>query len=132
MKVGLEEWLQDLRGRRQLTIRKPISVVGKHDKHLGPAWAYAEIEITAEPADTWDVQVSMPETDRVEMEKDEWLREALLGVLDVLVSRPPDPLLRLRVKVTAARYSFESSRKAFRTAGRRAADALLDTAEITP
>lgn len=51
MKVGLEEWFQDLRGRRQLTIRKLVSVVVKHEKHLGPVWAYAEIEIIAEPAD---------------------------------------------------------------------------------
>ena len=132
MKIGLEDWLRDLRARRQLTIGAPVSVVGKHHKHLGPMWAYAEIELTAEPSDAWDVQVSLPEKDRVEMEKDGWLQEVLLGVLDVLISRPPDPLLRLRVNVTAARYSFESSRRAFRMAGRQAADALLAAAELAP
>lgn len=130
--IGLEEWIQDIRGRRQLTIRAPVSLVGRYDKHLGPSWAYAEIEMIAEPADTWEAKDSLPEGQRAEMEKDGWLREAILGVLDVLVTRPADPVLRLRVHITAARYSFESSRRAFRLAGRRAAEALLDTAEVIP
>ncbi|QSQ12255.1 hypothetical protein [Myxococcus landrumensis] len=68
----------------------------------------------------------------MEMEKDAWLREALFGVLDVLVSKPSEPVLRLRVNVTEARYSFESSRRAFRMAGRDAAAALLEAAELVP
>src|SRR5204863_1146614 len=55
---------------RQSTIRRPLSVAGKQDRHLGPRWEYAEIELVAEPADAWDVQVSLPEEDRVEMERD--------------------------------------------------------------
>ncbi len=132
MKVDLDEWLKELPGRRQLTIREPVSVVGTYDKHLGPSWAFAQIELTAEPAEAWDVRVALSDDERVEMLKDDWLREALLGVLDVLVSRPSDPLLRIRITVTAARFSFESSRRAFRAAGRRAAEALLDAAAIEP
>ena len=130
MTLGLAEWIQDLQTRRQATIRSPVSVISKQDRHLGPRWEYAEIELTAEPSDAWDVEVSLPEVDRVEMEKDRWLREAILGVLDVLISRPSDPLLRIRLRVTAAQYTFESSRRAFRMAGQRAAEALIDAAEI--
>ena len=130
MKIDLTEWVQDLYGRRQSTIRRPPSVAGKQDRHLGPRWEYAEIELVVEPADVWEVQVALPEADRTEMEKDDWLREAILGILDVLVSRPLHPLLRIRLKVTAARYSFESSRRAFRMAGRNAGEVLLDAAEI--
>src|SRR5438552_13940443 len=98
MKIALEDWFEDIHDRRQLTIRAPVSAVGKHDKHLGPMWAYAEVGLVAEPADAWDVEILLPEEDRLKMEKEQWLREALLGVLDVLVSRPPDPVLRLRLK----------------------------------
>ena len=109
MKIDLSDGVQDIRARRQSTIRRPLSVAGKQDRHLGPRWEYAEIELVAEPADAWDVQVSLPEEDRVSR----W-RE----------------IIRIGLKVTAARYTFESSRRAFRMAGRNAAEALLNAAEI--
>lgn len=130
MNIDLAEWVRDLQSRPQTTIRAPVSVVGRHDRNLGPRWEVAEIHIVAEPADHWDVQVLLPEEDRMEMEKDEWLREAILGVLDVLVGGAPDPLLRIRLRVMAVRYTFESSRRAFRVAGRKAAEALLESAEV--
>lgn len=130
MALVLEDWLANIRNRRHFTMRHPVSGLGNYRKHFGPMWSFAEIGFVAEPSDGWDSRVLLPEEDRIEMEKDDWVRYAFLGMLDVLVFQPPEPLLCIRVSLTAARYTFESSRNAFRMAGRNAAEVLLASAKI--
>ncbi len=130
MTPDLEEWLNNTRARRRASIPFPVRVVGEYDKHLGPRWAYARIEISAQPWDRWEVAVSLSEDDRVEMEKDGWLNEAILGVLDVLITEPTLPAVNTRLDILAVKHDpMDSSRHAFRMAGRDAGHKILSDAQ---
>ena len=63
MSIDLAEWLQDVQSRRRSTIREPVSVAGKLDRHLGPRWDFAEIAVLAEPANEWKLEVELAEKD---------------------------------------------------------------------
>ena len=62
-------------------------------------------------------------------EQSAFLRQAVLGVLDVLTTRPPLPLLNVRLRIVAAEFDpVASSERAFRLAGRDAAEKIIAAA----
>jgi hypothetical protein len=127
--ADLREWLDDVAARSPATLTRPARVVGVRDAHLGPRWDRAEVEIEAEPAARWSVEVDLPGGQSLLPEQTDFLRQAVLGVLDVLTTRPPQPLLNLRLRIVGARFDpVDANARAFRLAGRDAAEKLIAAA----
>lgn len=127
MTATVADWVKDLEVRPAASIDRSIQVVGLRDKHLGPRWEHARIDIVAEPADAWSVVVEIEQEGDGAAEREALLRQALFGLLDVLVTRPPQPLLNLRVRVVGAEFDpVQANARAFRLAGRDAGEKLLE------
>jgi hypothetical protein len=57
MIATIDEWLQGVASRPAASIARPVRAVGIHDRHVGPKWDFAQIDVVAEPADEWSVEV---------------------------------------------------------------------------
>lgn len=125
--ITIADWARDVTNSQQLSLTRPIRVTGIRDKHLGPRWEKARIHVLAEPAAEWSVAVGLTDSQKAKMEQDDWIRHALLGILDVLITRPPLPLTKLRVRLVDVEWDdIHSSRNAFRMAGRDAGEKIIE------
>ncbi len=126
MSVTVSDWVEDVTRRQPESIRRPVRVTGERNQHLGPRWEYAQIEVIAEPADHWDVSIELPGEDFANPDRNRWLREAILGILDVLMTKPIQPVLKIRLRLVGAKFDpVDSTEHAFRLAGRDAGEKLL-------
>jgi hypothetical protein len=121
----LAQWFENLSTRASLALTNTVRATGVFDKHIA-GWRFAQIEIAVEPAEQLSVEVELPEEQRFAMERDGYLEEAVFGILDVLMTGETAPLRNVQIRIVGAKiHPVDSSRMAFRLAGRDAAKKVL-------
>jgi hypothetical protein len=124
MKDYLKLWQQELLNLNSLTLKSKVTVTGERNKHLGPRWEIARIQITVEPAPGFEVVDVNP--DNQEARQEGYLDWAVFGLLDVLMLAESAPLKNIRIILEKAELdAVNSSCMAFRQAGRDAGRKLL-------
>jgi hypothetical protein len=104
------------------TVPGALRAEGRRDKHMGPRWESAEVEVVVEPASQWEgVVVEYDEPNVAAMVANGWVEGAILGLLDELVGQTSPPIANIRIRVTRlVADPVNSSTMAFRNAGREA------------
>jgi hypothetical protein len=124
MKDYLNLWQQELLKLNSLTLKAKVTVIGERNKHFGPRWEMARIQITVEPAPNFEVHDEYPGNQEARQEG--YLDWAIFGLLDVLMLAESAPLKNIRVILEKAELDpVNSSCTAFRHAGRDAGHKLL-------
>jgi hypothetical protein len=124
MKNYLNLWQQELLKLNSLTLKSKVTVIGERNKHLGPRWEIAKIQITVEPAPGFEVVDVYP--DNQEARQEGYLDWVVFGLLDVLMLSESAPLKNIRIILEKAELdAVNSSCMAFRHAGRDAGRKLL-------
>jgi hypothetical protein len=124
MKDYLKLWQQELLKLNSLTLKSKVTITGERNKHLGPRWELASIQITVEPASQFEVVDAHPDNQNAREEG--FLDWAIFGLLDVLMLAESAPLKNVRITLGKAEVdAINSSCMAFRHAGRDAGRKLL-------
>jgi hypothetical protein len=124
MKDYLKLWQQELLKPNSLTLKSKITVMGERNEHIGPRCEVARIQISVEPAPSFEVIDLYPGNE--EARKEGYLDWAVFGLLDVLMLTWSTPLRNIRVILEKAEVdAINSSCMAFRHAGRDAGRKLL-------
>jgi hypothetical protein len=120
----LRLWAEGLLKAKSLSVRSPITVVGERDKHLGPRWEFAKVEVSVEPAEGFEVVNNVSITD--ELKGLSFPDCVICGLLDVLMVEESAPLARIRLTLNDAVWSAtDTSAMAFRQAGRDAGRKII-------
>ena len=134
MKDYLKLWQQELFKLSSLTLKSKITVTGERNKHLGPRWEIAGIQISVEPAPSFEVIDLFPGNEEARQEG--YLDWAVFGLLDVVILAESAPLKNIRIILEKAEVdAVNSSRMAFRHAGRDVGRKLLQAVKdsaLTP
>jgi hypothetical protein len=126
--MDLELWFRDIVERRSAKVPRVVRVVGVRDKHLGPRCDYARVVVEAEPANQFSV---IGPTGPLTTEGELFLRAAVYGVLDVVLTAEPFPLRDFALRIVEIQsHPVDSSIMAFRRAGRDAGKKLLQEAGL--
>jgi hypothetical protein len=126
MKDYIALWLEGLPKLHPSSLEFPVSATGVCERHFGGHLAFAKITLRIEPAASFEVVDDLPEDE--EFRKGDYLDWAVFGLLDVLMLAETGPIGAIRVVVTAAEHSrVESSRMAFRWAGRDAGKRIIES-----
>jgi hypothetical protein len=125
----LTKWFDAIQSDPSMLLDRSISVTGLRDKHLGPRWEYANVDVLFEPAALFEVRfgpdISHDDSDRA------FLDAAIFGVLDILLVYGPDPLRNVRITLTRCEIDpVRSSQMAFRQAGRDAGRKVMAALQI--
>jgi len=116
----LDRWLASFGAAPAQELPGPVSVEGRRDQHLGPRWERARVSVRIEPSSRLEVLPgeSVPE----EATREGYVEAAAMGVLDILMTACPHPVKNVRVVIDVLEIDpVDSSRQAFRMAGRDAA-----------
>ena len=123
----VQRWAMDQLRRTPMSFRCSVHAGGTHDKHAGPAWQYASLELAAEPSNAFSVVVECGEGAARTARENGWLDAAVFGVLDVFMTSRSVPVLGVLIRIKAIKdHPVDSSQIAFRLAGRQAAQKLLE------
>ena len=124
MKDYLKLWAEGLLREKPLSLKSRLSVTGERNQHLGPRWEFAKVQVSLEPAASFEVVEAVPPSD--ELRQYGYLDWAVLGLLDVLMVAESAPLSGVRVILEKAEYHpVDSSPMAFRQAGRDAGRKII-------
>lgn len=120
----LKLWADGLLKRRSLTLKSKITVVGERNQHLGPRFEFAKVQITVEPAPSFEVVDIVPGNEELrQLGYPDW---AVFGLLDVLIVAESSPLTNIRVILEKVEHHpVDSSQMAFRQAGRDAGRKIM-------
>jgi translation elongation factor EF-G len=128
MKDYIALWGEDPPDKNSLNLLTPITVIGER-LHAGKS-EFAKVQLSVHPAGGFNVVDSV--TERSDLEKLEvgWPEPVIFGLLDVLMSAEPHPLRNVRVILERVWYhEVDSSRNAFRNAGRDAGRKVIEAFE---
>jgi hypothetical protein len=126
MKDYLKLWHQELLAFNSLILKSRMTVIGERNKHLGPRWEFARIQVSVEPALSFEVIEAAPTTEEIRQEG--YIDWAILGLLDVLMVAESTPLKNIRVTVDKIElHAVDSSQMAFRHAGRDAGRKIIES-----
>ncbi len=127
----LKLWTDGLLKRSSLTLKSKITVVGERNQHLGPRWEFAKVQVSVEPASSFEVVDAVPANEELrQLGYPDW---AIFGLLDVLVVAESAPLTNVRVTLEKAEHHpVDSSAMAFRQAGRDAGRRILEALKQNP
>jgi hypothetical protein len=121
----LEQWAAGLISSRSGPPVLAVRVEGIRKAHFGPRFEIARIELMIEPAEAFEVIVSMPEL-VPSIESDQFIDWAIFGFLDVAMTTEPFPVKDMRITVVGIEIDpVSSSMMAFRHAGRDAGRRFL-------
>jgi translation elongation factor EF-G len=111
--------------RMTRNLQNPITVVGEHiDKRKRE---FAKVKLTVSPSEAFDVVDSVPEGPELEKLGVGWPDPVVLGLLDILMNAKQGPLRNVRVVLERVWYhEVDSSRDAFRSAGRDAGRKIIE------
>lgn len=125
MKDYLALWGEGSPDKNSRKLPRPITVVGER-LHTGKS-EFARIQLTVHPASVFEVVDSVLEKDDLDRLGVGWPDPVIFGLLDVLMNLQPDPLRDIRVVLERVWYhEVDSSRDAFRNAGRDAARKVIE------
>ena len=119
----LASW--DSSDKNSRNLPNPITVVGEHVD--ARKREFAKIELTVRPAEAFDVVDSVP--DKADLEKLDvgWPDPVIFGLLDILMNAKQGPVRNVRVVLERVWYhEVDSSRSAFRSAGRDAGRKIIE------
>jgi hypothetical protein len=121
----LKYWADDLLKRSSLELRSSITVVGERNQHLGPRYEFAKIQVRIDPAPHFEVVDAVCADD--ELHRLGYLDWAIFGLLDILMVSESAPIKKARITLESVEYhSVDSSRMAFRQAGRDAGRKIVE------
>ncbi len=122
----LKLWADGLLTRRSLTLKSKITVVGERNQHLGPRFEFAKVQMSVEPASSFEVVDALPANEELrQLGYPDW---AVFGLLDVLTTAESSPLTNIRVILEKAEHHpVDSSQMAFRQAGRDAGRKIIES-----
>jgi hypothetical protein len=124
----LNQWRDCLLDPPIFRFPKVVTATGERVAHLGPRFDFARIHVRFEPADEFSASWEAPAGDPDEVE---FIRGALFGVLDILVSFSKCPVINVKVVIERMEIdAVDSNAHAFRLAGRDAAQKALLEAGI--
>lgn len=127
----LEEWSTNILARRAIPLRKSVLAQGVRDRHTGPSWQFAMVELRAEPSDTFSVAFDIPDGQIEELRRNGYIDEIVFGAIDVLATSEPSPVLGIKLHVVSVGLDpVRSSAIAFRVASRKAAGELLNASKV--
>jgi hypothetical protein len=125
MKDYLKLWAEELPKLGSFALKSRITVSGERDQHLGPRWEFAKIQVSVEPAPSFEVVDLIPTTE--ELRRLGYLDWAVFGLLDVLMVAESAPLSNIRVIFEKAEHNtIDSTQMAFRQAGRDAGRKIIE------
>jgi len=109
-------------GSRKLTV--PVTVIGEWNR--GANSEFAKVQLTVQAAKDFEVVDSVEQKNELEKLGVEWPDPVILGLLDSLMNTDLGPLKNIRVRLERVWYhEVDSSRNAFRNAGRDAGRKIL-------
>lgn len=125
--IGLDDWRTSYQELHQVGVHSSARVSGVCKKVLGGRALYAEVELYfAESTDLTFVS-ELADTEYQRAYDEGWLKEIYLGVLDVMLVRPMIPVTIFSCAIKKIRYhEIDTSARAFRLAGRYAAEKFLE------
>ncbi len=125
MKDYLTLWGKELQEQYSFPVDRTVIVVGERDRHLGPRWEKAKVQVTVEPATVFEVIDAAP--DDKELQKFGYPDWVVFGPLDVLMVAFSSPVRNVRIILEKAEYDpVDSSAMAFRQAGRDAGRKIIE------
>lgn len=127
IKVMVGKWAEQILARPSLELAKECEVVGIVDRHLGPRWEFAKIEMFVQPAQELSIQLSLEGSEAtLTHEKQQYLEAAISGLLDVLLVSGAFPLRHVQIQIKALEvHAIDSSPLAFLLAGRDAGKKIM-------
>lgn len=128
----LSAWPGNVLGRRSRPLRGRVQVEGWY-RRQGGADRYAGIEVVAEPAAAFAVAFDLDPELLARLEGDTYgrhfLDEAVFGMLDVLITAEPLPVLGVSIRVVRLDvHPVDSHIEDFRLAGQAAARQIIEAA----
>jgi hypothetical protein len=130
VKEYLRLWAGELPNQPSRLLSAPITVVGERIKHFGPKSEYARVELTVRPSGSFEVIDLVAERNELEKLGVGWPDSIVFGLLDALMFTKSGPLYNVCVVLEKARYhEVDSSRSAFRHAGRAAGSKIVAALE---
>jgi translation elongation factor EF-G len=130
MKDYLRLWAEGLPNQPSRLVSAPITVIGERIKALGPKAEFAKVQLTVRPSESFEVIDRVPEKTELEKLGVGWPDSSIFGLLDVLMFTKSGPLYKICVVLEGAWYhEVDSSRSAFRHAGRAAGRQIVEAIE---
>ena len=125
MNKYLHKWIDNLVDRESSEVDRSCTVQGERNKHLGPMWQFARVEVSVEPSEQFEVaDLVEPRAELAELGYPDWV---VFGILDVLMIAESAPVKNVRITLRKAdHHPIDSSPMAFRQAGRDAGRKILD------
>jgi len=124
-------WADGLLASKPLPLNRRVTVIGERNQHLGPRWEFAKIEVSIEPAPSFEVVDAVEANEQLRQLG--YLDWAVLGLLDVLMVAEAAPLSGVRVTLEKAEHhEIDSSQMAFRQAGRDAGRKIIEALRQPP
>ena len=128
MKDYLTLWGGEQPNSDSRILQTPITVIG--ECFSASRSEFAKAELTAYPADNFDVVDSTSERSELEGLAIDWPDPLIFGLLDVLMRAEPSPLKNIRIVLQCVWYhDIDSTRNAFRMAGRDAGRRIIEASE---
>jgi hypothetical protein len=126
VKNYLALWGEELPERDSIRLRKPVTVVGEREEHVGPLSEFAKIQLTVHAASGFEVEDIVTESEALGRLGVGWPDPVIFGLLDVLMLAEPGPLYKVRVVLEQVWYHVvDSSQSAFRHAGQGAGRKII-------
>ena len=125
MKDYLTLWAEGPADEGSRTLTVPVTVIGAWTD--GSKSEFAKVQLTVEPAKDFDVVDAVEQKNELETLGVGWPDSVIFGLLDTLMSVDLGPLRNIRVTLEHVWYhELDSTRNAFRNAGRDAGRKIID------
>jgi hypothetical protein len=125
MKDYLTLWAEGPSDEGSRTLTVPVTVIGEWTH--GRKSEFAKVQLTVQPAKEFDVVDAVEQKDELERLGVGWPDPVILGSLDTIMRADLGPLTNVRVTLEHVWYhELDSTRNAFRNAGRDAGRKIID------
>lgn len=122
----LEAWTRTIVEEPELQLPRGATAHGECRLHTGGTLWFAGVTLSLAPAIELRVRDQLEVEVRARLHQWDWYNSIVLGVLDVLLTRPIAPIRRFELVILAVEIDdIETRGKAFRIAARAAAQSVL-------
>ena len=120
--IAIYDWLHTYEDLSPVT----MSVEGMCKKARGARFLFAGVRLHFSPCNTLQFENLLPHEDYIIAYKEQWLNSIAFGVLDVMLVHPSRPITNFLCVIESIKFhQVDSSKEAFRLAGRYAAQEFL-------
>ena len=124
--ITIYDWLHTYEDVPPVGISSTMSVEGVCKKARGARFLFAVVRLRFSPLDKLQFENLLPHEDYMIADKEQWLTSIALGVLDVMLVHPSRPITNFLCVIESLQFhQVDSSKEAFRLAGRYAAQEFL-------